>query len=172
MSVFRLIKYSSIIYFLGRHKNKLFRSVAVLLFAFVTSLLYDDVRQYLESQHPGTLIYALAAKIIIVYGSLAFVLWQFRGAAGDARGQERAKALAGQNASKSANQSTNQGKSKGRKFWSKQTATTAGDDKANVASGSAQHPSGSRLDALADIDTHASLKSRYDSLLGEPSEKK
>lgn len=94
MSVFRLIKYSSIIYFLGRHKSKLFRSVAVLLFAFVTTLLYDDVRVYLESQHPDTLLYALGAKILIVYGSLAFVLWQFRGAARERSGQEPARVVA------------------------------------------------------------------------------
>ena len=78
MSLFRLVKYSSLIYFLGRHRSKLFRSAAVLLFAFITSLIYDDLRHYLEIQHPGSLLYALIAKIVIVYGSLAFVLWQFR----------------------------------------------------------------------------------------------
>lgn len=78
MSLFRIVKYSSLIYFLGRHRNKLFRSAALLIFAFVTSLLYEDLRHYLELRHPGTLIYALVAKIIIVYGSLAIVLWQFR----------------------------------------------------------------------------------------------
>mgnify|MGYP000751873752 CR=1 FL=1 len=61
-----------------------------LLFAFITSLLYDDIRAYLEIQHPGSLIYALIAKIVIVYGSLAFVLWQFRprAAASGAAGRE------------------------------------------------------------------------------------
>ena len=52
--------------------------VGVLLFAAITSLLYQDVAVYLQQQHPGTVIYALTAKIIIVYGALAFVLWQFR----------------------------------------------------------------------------------------------
>ena len=46
--------------------------------ALITSLLYEDLRHYLELQHPGTLIYALIAKVVIVYGALAFVLWQFR----------------------------------------------------------------------------------------------
>jgi hypothetical protein len=78
VSLFRIVKYSTLIYFLGRHRSKLFRSIAVLLFAFVTSLVYEDVRAYLELQHPGTLLYALIAKIVIVYGSLLFVLWQFR----------------------------------------------------------------------------------------------
>ena len=84
MSLFRLIKYSSLIFFLGKYKQKIFRVLVVLLFALVTSLLYQDVVNYLEQQHPGSVIYALIAKITIVYGALAFVLWQFRPAA-DAR---------------------------------------------------------------------------------------
>ena len=32
----------------------------------------------LTGQHPDTLIYALVAKILIVYGALVFVLWQFK----------------------------------------------------------------------------------------------
>jgi hypothetical protein len=95
MSLFRILKYSSIIYFLGKHRDKLFRSVAVLLFAFVTSLIYDDLQVYLAQQHPGTLIYALIGKIVIVYGSLVFVLLQFRaGAKASDQGEARAAALA------------------------------------------------------------------------------
>ena len=78
MSLFRIVKYSSLLFFLGKYKNKLFKAFGVLLFAAITSLLYTDVSQYLQLQHPGIVIYALAAKILIVYGSLAFVLWQFR----------------------------------------------------------------------------------------------
>ncbi len=78
MSLFRVIKYSSILYFLGKYKAKLFRVAAVLLFALVTSLLYQDVAAYLQLAHPDTVIYALLAKIVIVYGSLVFVLWQFK----------------------------------------------------------------------------------------------
>ncbi len=78
MSLFRIVKYSSIIFFLGKYKTKLFRVVGVLLFAGITSLLYGDVADYLQRAHPGVVIYALIAKIIIVYGALAFVLWQFR----------------------------------------------------------------------------------------------
>ena len=84
MSLFRLIKYSSVIFFLGKYKQKIFRVLVVLLFALVTSLLYQDVVDYLAQQHPGSVIYALIAKIAIVYGALVFVLWQFRPAA-DAR---------------------------------------------------------------------------------------
>ena len=78
MSLFRVIKYSSILFFLGKYKSKLFRVIAVLLFAFITSLLYQDVAAYLQLKHPDTVIYALVGKIIIVYGSLIFVLWQFK----------------------------------------------------------------------------------------------
>lgn len=94
MSLFRFVKYSSILFFLGRHKGKLFRSLAVLLFALLTSLLYEDVRVFLSEQHPDTLIYALAGKILIVYGSLAFVLLQFRPGKDTEKGQQRAAALA------------------------------------------------------------------------------
>ncbi|MEH6608119.1 MAG: hypothetical protein V7696_02030 [Halioglobus sp.] len=78
MSLFRVIKYSSILFFLGKYKTKLFRVISVLVFALITSLLYQDVAAYLQLQHPETVIYALIGKIIIVYGSLAFVLWQFK----------------------------------------------------------------------------------------------
>ncbi|MEM9759244.1 MAG: hypothetical protein AAF933_08430 [Pseudomonadota bacterium] len=94
MSFFRLVKYSSLLYFLGKHRGKLFRSIAILLFAFVTSLLYEDLRVYLESQHPESLAYALIAKVVIVYGSLAFVLFQFRPRkSGDKQGEARAAAM-------------------------------------------------------------------------------
>ena len=78
MSLFRVIKYSSVLFFLGKYKSKLFRVVAVLLFALVTSVLYQDLANYLAQQHPDTLIYALIGKILVVYGSLLFVLWQFK----------------------------------------------------------------------------------------------
>ena len=48
------------------------------MFTLVTSFLYGDVSSYLTEQHPDTLIYALMGKILIVYGALVFVLWQFK----------------------------------------------------------------------------------------------
>lgn len=95
MSLFRFAKYSTILFFLNRHRSKLFRSIAVLLFALVTSLLYEDLRIYLDARHPDTLVYALLGKAIIVYGALGFVLFQFRPEGGGAkRGEARAAALA------------------------------------------------------------------------------
>ncbi len=78
MSLFRVLKYSSLVFFFNRYRGKIFRIVAVVLFAVVTSILYQDVADYLQAQHPGTVIYALIGKIIIVYGALLFVLWQFK----------------------------------------------------------------------------------------------
>lgn len=78
MSLFRVFKYSSLLFFYRRYRGRIFRVVAVLLFAAVTSLLYQDVADFLGRQYPGSLVYALVAKILIVYGALAFVLWQFR----------------------------------------------------------------------------------------------
>ena len=78
MSVFRFVKYSSILFFLGKYKTKLFRVVAVLIFAFITSMLYQDVANFLQQQYPNTVVYALIGKIVIVYGALIFVLFQFR----------------------------------------------------------------------------------------------
>jgi len=87
MSLFRFAKYSTILFFFGKYKARIFRIVAVLLFAAVSSLLYQDVAEYLHREHPGAVIYALIVKIIIVYGALAFVLWQFR-PSGDNSGQK------------------------------------------------------------------------------------
>ena len=94
MSLFRFAKYSTILFFLGKYRNRIFRVVAVLLFAAVTSLLYQDVADYLHRAHPGTVIYALIGKVVIVYGALAFVLLQFRPAGNAANGRDTAPAKA------------------------------------------------------------------------------
>ena len=78
MSLFRIIKYSALLHLASKYRVKLFRIVAVLLFAWVSSILYQDVAAYLEEAYPGTVVYALVGKIIIVYGALIFVLLQFR----------------------------------------------------------------------------------------------
>lgn len=100
MSFLRLLKYSSLLFFLRKYRGRIFRIVAVLLFALVTNILYRDIADYLELRHPGALVWALVSKIAIVYGALAFVLWQFRpqpqehaGADTDSPGrQERSRA--------------------------------------------------------------------------------
>ena len=138
MSLFRFVKYSSILYLLGKHRDRLFRSLAVLLFALVTSLLYDDLRVYLESQHPETLIYALIAKVIIVYGSFVFVLWEFRPrASATSAGEARAAGVA-------------------RKTGKKPEPEVAADSRSEPDD---------RLSALADVDSHRKLRTRYERVL-------
>ena len=78
VSLFRIIKYSALLHLASKYRVKLFRIVAVLLFAWASSILYQDVAAYLEDAYPDTVIYALIGKIIIVYGALIFVLLQFR----------------------------------------------------------------------------------------------
>jgi hypothetical protein len=139
VSLFRFVKYSSILYLLGKHRDKLFRSVAVLLFALVTSLLYDDLRVYLESQHPETLVYALVGKVVIVYGAFVFVLLQFRPSGNSSkRGEARASAAA-------------QEPSPLQKVAEKTGPVTAGET--------------DRLAALEDVDSHGRLRTRYERVL-------
>lgn len=78
MSFFKVIKYSSLLFLLGKHKIKVFRVAAIVSFAMVSSLLYDDVTLFLAAQYPNSLGYALVVKVAIVYSALAFALWQFR----------------------------------------------------------------------------------------------
>ena len=78
MSLFRIVRFTALLHLASKYRVKLFRIVAVLLFAWVSSVLYQDVATYLEAAYPGSVIYALAGKIIIVYGALIFVLLQFR----------------------------------------------------------------------------------------------
>ncbi|KGE03291.1 hypothetical protein [Pseudohaliea rubra] len=132
MSLFRIVKYSSLLFFLRRYRGRIFRVLAVLLFALVTNVLYQDVAHYLQLRHPGALVWALAGKILIVYGALAFVLWQFR----PVREAEPPAAT---------------------------TATKAG---ARAAPAREQSPaSPDRLSALADLEHHDRLRSRYDAVL-------
>ena len=59
MSLFRVIKYSSILFFLGKYKNKLFRVIAVLLFALV-------------------ILTGIARPSLVVSALLAIVFCEFR----------------------------------------------------------------------------------------------
>ncbi|MEO0437436.1 MAG: hypothetical protein AAF098_11065 [Pseudomonadota bacterium] len=149
--MFRLIKYSSILYFLGKHRSKLFRSIAVLLFAFVSSLLYEDVRVYLASQHPETLIYALSVKVLIVYGSLAFVLWQFRPtSAAGATGTVKPSSEKAGTVSRAASR-----------------AMSAFQGEEQLSQDLLDKEGFKRLDELTDLDKHDRLPTRYERVLAE-----
>lgn len=136
MSLFRIVKYSSLLFFFRRYRGRIFRIVAVLLFALVTNVLYQDVAHYLQLRHPGALVWALTGKIVIVYGALAFVLWQFRPAQDEA-------APADTSAAKAA---------------AKTTGKARNGEKAPAAPAD-------RLAALADIEHHDRLRTRYEAVL-------
>ncbi len=132
MSLFRIVKYSSLLFFFRRYRGRIFRIVAVLLFALVTNVLYQDVAHYLQLRHPGALVWALAGKIAIVYGALAFVLWQFRPVRDDAAPADTGAA--------------------------KTAGKPRGGEKAPAAPAD-------RLSALADIEHHDRLRTRYEAVL-------
>jgi len=138
MSLFRVVKYSSLFYLLKRYRVRLYRALAVILFALLTTLLYGDLVVYLQARNPEGLIYALVGKTLIVYGALAIVLWQFRPL------PESPPATPGA----------------GRK--------PAGQPASTPPPGASGSEDGSPLSALADIDRHEQLRSRYDALLKPP----
>jgi len=137
VSLFRVVKYSSLFYFLKRYRIRLYRALAVVLFAVLTTLLYGDLVVYLEARNPEGLIYALIGKTVIVYGALAIVLWQFRPLPEPAR-------------------ATPPSARKGTAEPSSAPATADGNTET------------SPLAALADIERHDHLRSRYDDLLQPP----
>jgi len=139
VSLFRIVKYSSLLFFFRRYRGRIFRIVGVLLFALVTNLLYQDVAQYLQLRHPGALLWALLGKIVIVYGALVFVLWQFRPARGDATPPAT------------------------------DTAPTAAEAPPRARRPA---PPADRLAALADLEHHDRLRTRYDAVLGAQQQQK
>jgi len=138
VSLFRIVKYSSLLFFFHRYRGRIFRIVAVLLFALVTNVLYQDVAHYLQLRHPGALVWALTGKIVIVYGALAFVLWQFRPAQDEAAPADAT------------------------------AAKTAGKVRGEVKAPAAP---ADRLAALADIEHHDRLRTRYEAVLEARAEK-
>ena len=52
MSVFRMIKYSALLYFLGKYKQKVFRITAVLLFAGGNVIAVSGYRRLSASSTP------------------------------------------------------------------------------------------------------------------------
>jgi hypothetical protein len=141
VSLFRIVKYSSLLFFFRRYRGRIFRIVAVLLFALVTNVLYQDVAHYLQLRHPGALVWALTGKIVIVYGALAFVLWQFRPA------QDATASTADAGAPKAAGKTT--GETAGNVRSAEKTPAAPAD----------------RLAALADIEHHDRLRTRYEAML-------
>ena len=78
MSLFRVAKYSALLFFLKRHRNKVYRSVALLLLGLVTYFLLGDLQGFLQEVHPDSVVYLLIAKSVLLYGGVAILLWMFK----------------------------------------------------------------------------------------------
>lgn len=78
MSIFRLVRASSLLYLAGRYRERLYLALVLLLTATATVWLYSDIAVYLQRHHPELELYALTGKTIIVYGALLSCLWLFR----------------------------------------------------------------------------------------------
>jgi hypothetical protein len=78
VSLYRFLRTSALLALAGRYRQKLFRLLVALAVAIVTSWLYDDIANYLETQKPELVLMALILKTLIVYGMLVYVIWQLR----------------------------------------------------------------------------------------------
>lgn len=78
VSLYRFLRTSALLALAGRYRQKLFFILVAVAVATVSSWLYDDVANYLESQHPEFVLMALILKTVIVYSVLVYVIWQLR----------------------------------------------------------------------------------------------
>ena len=85
MSLFRVAKYSALLFFLKRHRNKVHRSVALLLLGLVTYFLLGDLQGFLQEVHPDSVVYLLIAKSVLLYGGVAILIWMLKPSEGDKR---------------------------------------------------------------------------------------
>ena len=87
MSLFRVAKYSALLFFLKRHRNKVHRSVAVLLLGLVTYFLLGDLQVFLQEVHPESVVYLLVAKSVLLYGGVAILIWMLKPTENDTKPQ-------------------------------------------------------------------------------------
>jgi len=85
VSLFRVAKYSALLFFLKRHRNKVHRSVALLLLGLVTYFLLGDLQDFLQEVHPDSVVYLLIAKSVLLYGGVAILIWMLKPSEGDKR---------------------------------------------------------------------------------------
>jgi hypothetical protein len=83
VSLFRVAKYSALLFFLKRHRNKVHRSVSLLLLGLVTYFLLGDLQGFLQEVHPDSVVYLLVAKSVLLYGGVAILIWMLRPTEGD-----------------------------------------------------------------------------------------
>lgn len=85
MSLFRIAKYSALLFFLKRHRKKVHRSVALLLLGLVTYFILGDLQVFLQEVHPDGVVYLLIAKSGLLYGGVAILIWMLKPTEDDER---------------------------------------------------------------------------------------
>ena len=78
MSLYRFARMSALLAFAGKYRMKIFSMLAAAAFALITSWLYTDIASYLQANYPQWMGFALAAKTLIVYAALFYLLWQLK----------------------------------------------------------------------------------------------
>jgi hypothetical protein len=78
MSLFKVAKYSTLLFFMKRHKKQLHRLGAAALLLLVSYFLLGDLQDFFAQSHPDLAIYVLVAKSALLYGAAGILIWQWR----------------------------------------------------------------------------------------------
>jgi hypothetical protein len=78
MSLFKVAKYSTLLFFMKRHKKQLHRLGATALLLLVSYFLLGDLQDFFAQTHPDLAIYVLVAKSALLYGAAGILIWQWR----------------------------------------------------------------------------------------------
>ncbi len=78
MSLFKFAKYSTLLFFMKRHKKQLHRLGATALLLLVSYFLLGDLQDFFAETHPDLAIYMLVAKSALLYGAAGILIWQWR----------------------------------------------------------------------------------------------
>ena len=78
MSLFKFAKYSTLLFFMKRHKKQLHRLGATALLLLVSYFLLGDLQDFFAQTHPDLAIYMLVAKSALLYGAAGILIWQWR----------------------------------------------------------------------------------------------
>lgn len=78
MSLYRFARASALLALASRYRSKIFKLAVAIAIALVTSWLFGDIANYLDSHQPDWLGPALIIKTLVVYGALVYAFWQLR----------------------------------------------------------------------------------------------
>lgn len=91
MSLFKFAKYSTLLFFMRRHKKQLHRMGATALLLLVSYFLLGDLQDFFAQTHPDLAIYMLVAKSALLYGAAGILIWQWRPKSGSSTLDVKAK---------------------------------------------------------------------------------